>query len=224
MSGTEGQENLIWQEKVILFARKMVAEGLVVAKQGNVSLRLPNRETALITPSGVPYDVMKPSDLPVLSLDGKVILAGLKPSKETPIHLAVYRARSDVGGIVHTHSPHATAVSALREDVPAFLEEQVPYLGGEIRTAIYGMSGTDKLAENVVKGLGQRNAVLLANHGVLACGPNVESAFRNALLAERISEVYLIARGAGKPTHLPRYAVTKQKKRYQLLRQEGTKN
>ena len=201
----------------------MASEGLVVAKQGNVSIRLPDRETALITASKVPYDVMKPDDLPILTLDGKIVVEGLKPSKETPIHLAVYRARTDVRAVVHTHSPFATAVSALHESVPAFLEEQVPYLGGEIRTAKYGMSGTDQLAVNVVKGLGERNAVLLANHGVLTCGIDLESAFRNALLAERISEIYLISRSVRMPKRIPSYAVTLQKKRYRSLREEGMK-
>lgn len=217
----EDSDDQLPRQKLIEFGRKIVSAGLVVAKQGNLSVRLPGQKAVLITASKVPYEVMRTSDLPVLSLNGELIGPSLPPSKETPIHLAVYRARKDVAAIIHTHSPFATAVSALRENVPPFLEEQVPYLGGGIKTAKYAMSGTDPLAANVVRALGDRNAVLLANHGALTCGRDLESAFRNALLAERISQIYILARSVGKPSLLPRYAIGRQMKRYQTVQKEA---
>jgi L-fuculose-phosphate aldolase len=204
-----------------MICRKMVEHGLVVAKQGNVSVRLSGDVGVLITPSGIPYEEMVAADLVILGLNGEVVQGGLKPSKETPMHLAIYRARRDVCAIVHTHSPYATAVSVQHEMVPPFLEEQIPYLGGEIRTAKYGMSGTEGLGANVVAALGNRNAALLANHGAVACGEDLDQAFRNAQLVERIAQVYVLSRLLGNITKLPEGSIRIQTESYEAKKHQA---
>jgi L-fuculose-phosphate aldolase len=206
------------RERVLTMCHKMVEHGLVVAKQGNVSAKLPSDGGVLITPSELPYEEMVPADLLVLDISGKVVQGQLKPSKETPMHLAIYRARRDVCAVVHTHSPYATVVSARHESIPPFLEEQIPYLGGEIRTAGYAMSGTEELGANVVAALGNRNAALLANHGAVACGTDLEQAFRNAQLVERIAQVYVFSRSLGNVFALPEYSIRVQTEGYESKR------
>ena len=202
------------KEEVIKVCRKMVDSGLVVAKQGNISVKISDNKI-IVTPSKLSYERMTVSDLLILDIDGSLIEGIRKPSKETPMHLAIYKARNDVRAIIHTHSPYATAISALHETIPVFLEEQVPYLGGEISTAEYAPSGTKELANNVVNALGSKNATLLANHGVVACGANLEQAYKNAQLVERIAQIYVISRGLGKIWLIPEKFILQQKLDYQ---------
>ncbi len=193
----------MWEEQriqVLDTARRMSRTGLVAGTAGNVSQRFHEpggRDLVAITPSGRRYDSMTAGDIVVLDLDGRCAAGDLAPSIEAPMHLASYRARKNAGAVVHTHSVHASIVAVTCQEIPALLDDQAAFLGGEIKVAEYAIPGSQQLAQNAVAGLGPRNAVLLANHGALAVGRDLEEAFDHCQLLEKTAKVYALARMLG---------------------------
>ncbi len=209
-----------WQperEQVLEYARRMAALSLVVGTSGNVSLRLPpeaGRPLLAITPSGRRYESLTAADIVVVAFDGEVIDGSLTPSVETPLHIAVYRARPDVGAVVHTHSVHASAMAVAGQAIPPVLEDQVAGLGGPIELAPRAPSGTPEQVNGALDALGDRSAVLLANHGVVATGRTLEDALTAAELTEKTARIYLLARATGPVNPLPDEAVAALRKHY----------
>jgi len=113
---------------------------------------------------------------------------------------------------------YASAVAVNRMSIPPFIDEMVPFLGGSIEVAEYGMPGTDELAENAVKALGEKSAVLLANHGPLITGKNLDKALEGAEIVEHIAKIYVSALSTGKPALLPDEAVELQKSAYEFVK------
>jgi len=194
------------RDEVLAAARKMLERGLVSGTAGNVSRRLKpegGRSLLAITPSSREYDSLSPEDIQILDFNSGKVEGDLPPSVETPLHIAIYKARKDVNAIIHTHSVYATAGAVAGLTIPVILDEQAAYLGGEIKTAAYAPSGTAELGECAVAGLGERNAVLLANHGAVGVGKTIAEALRNAELLEKAAQVYLIALSTGSVNELP---------------------
>ena len=187
--------------------RKMVEKGLVAGAAGNISVRVPGKERILITPSQMEYERIRADDIVTLDFERNVLEGERKPSIEAGMHLGVYKARHDVGAVVHTHSVYASAVAVVRRAIPPFLDEMVLGLGGGIEVAEYGMPGSEELARNAVAALGKKNVVLLANHGPLCCGKDLESALGNAELVERVAKIFILSSLLGKPQNLPPQAV-----------------
>lgn len=183
------------REEVVAVAQAIDKAGFCPSKSGNVSARL--GEGFLVTPSGLPYARTTPADLLHLSLDGSVIAGERKPSSEWPFHAAIYRARPDAKAIVHTHSPRATALSCTRRGIPAFHYMIALCGGADIRCADYATFGTPELAENAVKALEGRKAVLLANHGVIALGGSLAGAHQIVAEVENLAGQYLDILAAG---------------------------
>lgn len=180
---------------IVRVAKAMDAAGFAPSKSGNVSARIVGG--MLITPSGLPYAAMEPADIVDLAEDGSVRAGARKPSSEAPFHAAIYAARPDARAIVHTHSPKATALACARRPIPAF-HYMVAYCGGpDIRVADYATFGTDALAENAVRALEGRKAVLLANHGVIAIGATLDGALAIAGEVENLAGQYLALLAAG---------------------------
>jgi L-fuculose-phosphate aldolase len=184
---------------------QLAASGLVVGTAGNVSAR--DGELVAVSPSGLDYAALTAELVGVHRLDGTPVEAPLAPSSELPLHLAVYAAgeqvgNGPVGAIVHTHSPAATATSALVSEVPA-IHYQVAAFGGAVAVAPYATYGTDELAGNVVAALAGRSACLLANHGAVTTGPDLATALSRARTLEWVCDVYLRAAAAGEPRLLP---------------------
>ena len=183
------------REKIVRIAQALDRAGLCPSKSGNVSARF--RDGLLITPSGLPYAVMRPADIVELDLAGKPRAGARKPSSEWPFHTAIYKARDDVQAIVHTHSPMATALSCARKGIPAF-HYMIALCGGpDVRCAEYATFGTQELADNAVAALAERKAVLLANHGVIALGATLEGAHTIAAEVENLATQYLALLSAG---------------------------
>lgn len=209
-----------WREArktVLEAARKMLEKGLVVGTSGNVSLRLSSNgknQMIAITPPARYYDTLKVDDIPIIDLDGKRIAGKLPASIETPLHIEIYRARKDINAIIHTHSVYASAVAVAGFDIPSILEDQVVFLGGEIKLAGYAPSGTPEQMTNVLSALGDRNAVLLANHGAVGTGRTMQDAFTACELIEKTAKVYLLALSAGKVNQLPEKAIAIRKELY----------
>jgi L-fuculose-phosphate aldolase len=154
-----------------------------------------------VSPSGLDYAELTPGLVGVHRLDGAAVDAPLHPTSEMPLHLGVY-ATTDAGAIVHTHSPAATAAAALVDELPA-VHYQVAAFGGPVAVAPYATYGTAELAENVCAALRGRTACLMANHGALAIGPDLRTAFTRATYLEWLCDVYLRAAAAGTPRVLP---------------------
>ncbi len=178
-------------------------EGLVVGTAGNVSAREPGSTRFWITPSGVDYARLTRNQLVQVNLAGRQHAGQLRPSSDTMIHAAIYRRRDDVVGIVHTHSVFATVFSVLRREIPALLAEAAGYLGGPVHIMKYLPPASPDLGQEAAAGLGEHRAVLLPNHGVIAVGESVESAFTAALLVEQSARVAYLATLLGKPRPLP---------------------
>ncbi len=200
MPGVTERDALLgaWQD-VLETARRTADEGLVVGTSGNVSARV--GDLVLITPSGVRYDRLGPDDLVAVGLDGTQRLGTLRPSSEVPLHLAVYRA-TDARAVVHTHAPHATAVSALVDEVPA-IHYICAVLGGPVRVARYATYGTEELAAAALEALRGRSGCLLRNHGTLVHAGSLERAHDDTAQLEWMCRVWLTARAAGDPALLP---------------------
>lgn len=178
---------------VLIAAQTMAKAHMVVGTWGNVSIRVPDQPYLLITPSGMKYETMTIDDLVMVDWSGKVIEGKWKPSVETPTHARIYEHRPDVQAIVHVHSTHLTAFAVARQSVPVILEETAQVIGHEIKTADYAMCGTAELADNVVNTLGTGTAVLLANHGMVGVGKNMEGALRVCIIAEETARIALLA-------------------------------
>jgi L-fuculose-phosphate aldolase len=191
------------KESVAKMMRKLYDIGYVLDKEGNVSVRTDFADRYVISPSQVPRYLIKASDILVMNGNGDVIQGRRNPSVETGMHLLIYSKRPDVHSVIHFHSLHATALASLHETIPPFLEELGPFLGESIPTVGYAMSGTEELAANVAAGLTDRNAVLLANHGALVCGKDLQDAFDKVLLLEKAAAIYTLARSMGTPKMLP---------------------
>ncbi|MFI0966701.1 class II aldolase/adducin family protein [Streptomyces sp. NPDC021080] len=177
-----------WDE-LVSTARRTVADGLVVGTSGNVSVRV--GDTVLVTPTGVPYDRLTPDDIVGVGLDGRQVLGSLRPTSELPMHLAVYRA-TGARAIVHTHAPHATAVSLLVPELP-LVHYMAAAMGGPVRVAPYAAYGTPELAENTLRALSGRTACLLRNHGTIAHGASLHQAYDRTAQLEWMCRVWLLA-------------------------------
>jgi L-fuculose-phosphate aldolase len=189
---------------LVAFARRMASDGLALGTSGNLSVR--RQDLIAITPSGVPYERMTPDGICLVRVADGTPLPGLRPSTETPMHLAVYRA-TGAGAIVHTHSSFVVALSTLLDELPA-VHYAMADLGGIVRVAPYVRFGTPELAESAVAALAGRNAVILRNHGALTCGPDLARAYDRAATLEWLARVYWYASLAGTPQTLTEAALT----------------
>ncbi|TXS03242.1 class II aldolase/adducin family protein [Streptomyces sp. col6] len=176
-------------EAVVATARRTAAEGLVVGTSGNVSVRI--GDTVLVTPSGVPYERLRPEDLTGVDPEGNQILGKLTPTSELPLHLAVYR-NTGATAVVHTHAVHATAVSTLVTEVPP-VHYAAAILGGTVRVAPYARYGTPELAANMLAALRDRTGCLLANHGTVTYGTTLDEAYDRTAQLEWLCQVWLAA-------------------------------
>ena len=184
------KEPVALARQIIGVGRWLVETGLTDGTSGNVSVRSADGLTALITPSGRDYRLLKKRDLVRIHLGSGKAEGRLKPSSEWQLHQAIYQSRPDVGAIIHHHATWASAVAVARKTIPVLIDEAADI--GPIPTAPYAPSATQKLAEAIslelVKGI---NAVLLANHGAVAVGRDLEEASRRALEVERLAKIYI---------------------------------
>ena len=184
-------------EALIATAQALDAAGFMPSKSGNVSLRTAGG--FLITPSGLPYAQLTLDALVEVGADGSILAGTRRPSSEWRLHADIYAARSDAQAIVHTHSPHATALSCARRPIPA-LHYMVAMGGGaDIRCSAYATFGTAELARAAVSALVERRACLLANHGVVALGTTLAGADALACEVENLARQYLLLLAAGLP-------------------------
>ncbi|MFJ3138255.1 class II aldolase/adducin family protein [Streptomyces sp. NPDC086843] len=188
-AGRVGEETARAWAEVVETARRTVADGFVVGASGNVSVRV--GDTVLVTPSGVPYDRLRPADVTGVDLTGRQVLGTLVPTSELPLHLAVYR-ETGARAVVHTHAVHATAVSTLVDELPP-IHYMTAALGGPVRVARYAAYGTPELAAHTLRALEDRTGCLLRNHGTLTYGATLDQAYDRTAQLEWMCRVWLTA-------------------------------
>ena len=177
------------------YGRRASGTGLVIGTSGNLSVRVD--DLVAVTPGGISLDRLEPGDCPIVDVEGHLVEGELQPSSETPMHLAVYTA-TGAGAIVHTHSTFATVIATTMTELPP-IHYNALLLGGTVRVADYATYGTPELAANVREALKDRRAVLLANHGGVTFGDDLDAAFEATRLLEWLCEVYVRARSIGEP-------------------------
>ena len=186
------------REHVAAAARRLAAAGLVLGTAGNVSER--RGELVAITPTGARLEELEPDQVPVIDLGGSHVEGELEATSELSLHLGIYE-RYGAGGVVHTHSPMATALSCVLDEVPV-VHYGMLALGGSVRVAPYATFGTPELAESTLEALEARTAALMANHGAVTYAGDVDGAVESALLLEWACGVYWRAATVGTPRAL----------------------
>lgn len=209
-------EEMELRKQIIDTGIKLIHSGLTHGTCGNISCRI-GRNEILITPSGIPYEKIAPEDILKVNFSGKVE-GRESPSVETPLHLSIYKKRSDVGAIIHTHSTYALAVSAAATSIPIFLDEIFSHIGGDLNIAEYNLPGSEKLAKKVVKALENKDAVLLSNHGAVCCGKSLEMAFETAEAVEKICKIFILSSALGKIKTLPEKGREYQMEMFEMRR------
>jgi L-fuculose-phosphate aldolase len=189
------------RETVTRLGRQLSDRGLTSGTGGNVSVRRGDR--VAVSPSGVPYDDVTPDRVPVVDLSGEVVVAADgRPSSETPIHVAIYRRRDDLGGVVHTHSPYATTFACLGDPIPPTYYE-LAFAGPEVPVVDYAPPGSEELAALAAGAFDERHdACLLQNHGVVAGGADGPAALETAEKVEYAARIGHQARAVGDPAVL----------------------
>jgi L-fuculose-phosphate aldolase len=194
---------LLFEERraVTQYAQQLLSSGLVQGTSGNISVANANKTLVAITPSGVAYEDMVPEDVVVVGMQGMHIDGRLLPSSELKFHLALIKQRPDIFAVVHTHSENATAMACLRWELPP-IHYLIGYAGMTVPLAPYATFGSQALTDGICHTIGDGNAVLLANHGMVAVGPTLKSAFNTAQMVEYVARLYLLTKSVGDPVLL----------------------
>ncbi len=185
------------KREVLRCARQMMLDGLARGSQGNVSAI--DRESGLIaiTPSAADYVSMTEDDIAVVNAAGDVVAGRWKPTIETPLHTLILRERPDVGAVVHCHAPHVSGFAAALQPIPLVLAEAAACVGHEVPCAPFMPSGTAEFAALMLRVLGQGNAAVMGQHGLLACGADLRRAYAAAVAVEDSARACIHARSLG---------------------------
>jgi L-fuculose-phosphate aldolase len=192
----ETKEQLLW------VAKEMLISNLVQGTAGNCAARLPDGNVVL-TPSSLDYLEMNLDDLVVCDLDGNVLEGERNPTTEKALHLSALRQHEEINATMHCHAKFATMFALTRRAIPAVIEEFDVFVGGDVEVAEYRTTGTDELADEVAKRVGEKAAVLMANHGLFAVGKDPKDVLHIAHLVERTAEIIWGAEQLGEVVPLP---------------------
>ena len=191
------------ERNIVLNAcREMVKGNLTVGSWGNISIKCHDGNIA-ITPSGTNYEKSKPEDMVITDINGSVIEGKLAPSSERLMHYAIYKKRPDVNAIVHTHSVYSSVLSVTDDKIPPITEDTAMILGNGVNVSEYAITGTQELADKVVKGLDTNNATIMKNHGAVTVGSDMERAVIAAQVLEKSAHIFILAKLYGKVNVLP---------------------
>jgi L-fuculose-phosphate aldolase len=189
-----GEKNTMTEQEhrlaLIEACRAMNALGINQGTSGNISVR--HRGAMLISPSATPYHLIRPEDVAAMPIEGEYgsWSGPRRPSTEWRFHLDIMRARPEAGAVVHCHPTFCTALAIARKEIPAAHYMIAAFGGSNVRCAAYATYGTKQLSEHALRALEGRNACLLANHGVIVCGPTLDKAMWLAVELEAIARQY----------------------------------
>ena len=190
------------RKELVEYGKRLVDSELTSGTGGNLSYFDSETGYMAIAPSGLDFYKTKEEDIVILALDGTVIEGNRTPSSEWVMHKRIYETRTDINAIIHGHTIYASVLACLREELPA-THYMIAVAGETVRVADYASFGSKELAENAAKGMEDRNAVLLANHGIIGGSNNLRNAFNVIEEVEYCAKIYVIAKSIGNPIVLP---------------------
>ena len=202
------------KEELMELHLELPKNNLVMWTGGNVSARDPETGLVVIKASGIRYEEMRPQHMVVVDIEGKMVEGDYKPSSDVYSHLYIYKHRTDVGGVVHTHSAYATAFAAVNKPIPVVLTAIADEFGGPIPCGGFALIGDDAIGRVVVESIGKSPAVLLKNHGVFTIGRSAKSAVKAAVMTEDNARTVWLAMQIGVPDEIPQEDVEKLHHRY----------
>ena len=183
--------------KLIIKTGLAMAENkLILGSWGNISMKI-EKDCFAITPSGRSYDQLTPDDIVIINSAGTKLAGARTPSTELKMHIALYASNPKLHAIVRTHSIYASAVAAMRADIPPFIEDMIQVVGGPIKCAEYALAGSTELAKNAVTAMDGACAALLANHGAICCGKTLREALNIADIVEKSAQIFCITASMG---------------------------
>lgn len=187
--------------EIVEYGKKIITSGLTKGTGGNLSIFDREKGLMAISPSGIDYFDIRPEDIVIMDMDGRIIEGDKNPSSEYELHKIFYERRTDIDAIIHTHTMYATTISCLNWDLPA-VHYMIAVAGKNVRCADYATFGTKELAENAYIAMEDRRAVLLANHGLLAGAQTLANAFNITEEIEYVAELYYRTKAIGNPVIL----------------------
>ena len=182
----------ILAEQIIDTGLKLLEKGLVSRSFGNISCKL-NDNFMLITPSGRKYTELDISDIVKVNFHNLEFEGQIKPSSELKLHAAVYRHRPEINSVIHTHQQHATTLAVAHKKLDAIIDDQAQLIGPNVKVADYAPSSSNELVENLIKALDGRMAAMMANHGAVCLGRQLDEAFTVSEVLEKASKVFIEA-------------------------------
>ncbi|MBE0650444.1 MAG: class II aldolase/adducin family protein [Bacteroidales bacterium] len=198
MMGLEGL-----RKEVIEAGKELLREGLVSRSWGNISIRV-DTDHMLITPSGRTYDNLSPDELVLMDLQTLEYEGIIKPSSEFRLHAEVYKQRKDINAVIHTHQRNASTVAVARREIPPIIDDMAQIIGPSVRVTRYTVAGTKRFARRAVNALKGRQAALLANHGALCAGRNLQEAFVVSQILEKAAGALIEASFMGGAKSIPK--------------------
>lgn len=182
--------------EIIEIGKKLLTEGFVARSWGNISARLDDTYM-LITPSGRTYDDLSVEDIVMVNYHNSRHEGQIEPSSEKEVHCEIYRKRKTINAVIHTHQMNASTVATARREVPAIIDDQAQIIGPSVRVAPYTLAGTKRIAKRVERALRGRNAALMANHGAVCIGRDLEEAFVVCQVLEKTCKAFIEAEFLG---------------------------
>ena len=207
------------KKEIIRFGKKLIDSRLTTGTGGNLSIF--NRKEGLIaiSPSGVDYLEMKLEDIVLININGEIMEGSRKPSSELNFHTMLYLKRGDINAVIHTHSVYATTIACLNWEIPP-IHYLVGFSGKKVPLAPYATFGTSELSDNISKTIENYNAVLLANHGLITIGVDLQSTFYAAEQIELVAQIYYQSRCIGNPIILSDKEMEKVVKKFKTYGQK----
>jgi L-fuculose-phosphate aldolase len=185
------------KEQICEIGRRIYAKGFAAANDGNITIRIGENEV-LCTPTMVCKGFLKPEDICKVDMNGKQLAGIRKRTSEVLLHLAIFRERPDIKSCVHCHPPYATAFAVAREPIPKCVLPEVEVFLGEVPIADYETPGTQKFAETIVPFVKDCNTIILANHGTITFGTDVEKAYWNSEIIDAYCKILMLAKQLGR--------------------------
>jgi len=201
------------RKQIIAFGNKMLQAGLTTGSGGNLSCFNRTENLIALTPSGIEYPDLRPEDIVVMDINGKIYDGKSKPSSETGFHLALYEKRKDINAVVHTHSVYATTFACLNREIKA-VHYLIGFAGKKVPVAPYATYGSKQLALNITDTIQDYNCILLANHGLISIGQDLLNAFNTAQEIELVARISYQAETIGKPVILSDQEMNKVIKKF----------
>lgn len=202
------------KEQLVQLHLELPKNNLVVWTGGNISVRDAESGLVVIKASGIRYEEMGSEHMVVMDSSGEVVEGNFKPSSDVYSHLYIYNHRPDVGGVVHTHSPYATAFAAVGKPIPCVLTALADEFGGEIPCGGFALIGDEAIGKVILESIGNSQAVLLKNHGVFTVGRSGEEALKAAVMVEDNARTVWLAFQLGQPEEIPQESINKLYQRY----------